>query len=144
MKISVFFLFLISLYNCQAKIEKIVYETSMGIPIEKSVAKSYLDVYKKVFLKEDEVQKVEYRLGNDSTKLLMLLDYREDTDMAKVVKEYPPAAARIPSCGFFFLKPIVLFFIFIITLRWRKRPACDRFCNGYERDARTSVLLPCT
>ena len=55
-----------------------------------------------------------------------------------------PAAARIPSCGFFFLKPIVLFFIFIITLRWRKRPACDRFCNGYERDARTSVLLPCT
>jgi len=27
------------------------------------------------------------------------------------------------------------------SFRWRKRPACDRFCNGYERDARTSGVV---
>jgi len=54
MKKIVFFLFFISLYNCQPKIEKIRYETSMGIPVEKSIAKNYLDVYKKVFLLDNE------------------------------------------------------------------------------------------
>jgi len=51
----------------------------MGVPVEKSIAKNYLDVYKKVFLLDDEIQKIEYRLGNDSTKLIMLLDYRKST-----------------------------------------------------------------
>lgn len=89
MKKIVFFLFFISLYNCQPKIEKIRYETSMGIPVEKSIAKNYLDVYKKVFLLDNEIQKIEYRLGNDSTKLIMLLDYRKNTNKAKVIEEYP-------------------------------------------------------
>lgn len=89
MKKIVFFLFFISLYNCQPKIEKIRYETSIGIPVEKSIAKNYLDVYKKVFLLDNEIQKIEYRLGNDSTKLIMLLDYRKNTNKAKVIEEYP-------------------------------------------------------
>lgn len=83
------FLFSISFYNCQSKAQNIRYETLMSIPVEKSKAENYFNNYKKVFLCNDKIQKIEYRLGNDSGKLIMLLDYRESTNKAKVIEEYP-------------------------------------------------------